>query len=63
MHTMPLINTPRRDSDSILDPEVDYCCVGLFRDRDEVLAAYNEIDTYESFDRPEPHPVRTRNLR
>ena len=31
---------PQTDSDAVLDPEVDYTCVGIFRD--DILAAYNE---------------------
>ena len=47
MYTM---HTPQTwiESDNILDDEVDYTCVGLFRD--EILSTYNEDFDDESID-------------
>jgi len=47
MHTLPIPQT-WTDSDSVLDDEVDYTCVGLFRD--EILSTHNEDFDDESID-------------
>ena len=37
---IPFFNRGEIESDGIIDPDVDYTCIGLFRD--EICAVFNE---------------------